>query len=83
MIDDIFHLDGSLKRGKHDLFQPQPIKGARAYYRNHIMHDWSDENCKIILGHVTAATEKGYPKLLIEDNIFSTNTLVSWRLFMI
>lgn len=33
------------------------------------MHDWSDENCRAILGHVVAAMDAGYSKLLIEDPI--------------
>lgn len=33
------------------------------------MHDWSDDNCKIILKHITAVMERGYSKILIEDHI--------------
>lgn len=43
--------------------------GARAYYFKHIMHDWSDDNCRVILKHTTAAMERGFSKLLIEDYI--------------
>ncbi|KAF4768306.1 hypothetical protein HAV15_002705 [Penicillium sp. str.  len=43
--------------------------GAHAYYFKHIMHDWSDDNCRVILKHTTAAMEKGFSKLLIEDYI--------------
>ncbi|KAF9889284.1 hypothetical protein FE257_007392 [Aspergillus nanangensis] len=69
VIEDIQHLDSDIQRVKHDFFKPQPVKGARAYYFKHIMHDWSDDNCRIILKHTTAAMEKGYSKLLIEDYI--------------
>jgi hypothetical protein len=43
--------------------------GARAYYFKHIMHDWSDENCRTILKHITAVMTRGYSKILIEDYI--------------
>lgn len=33
------------------------------------MHDWSDENCRKILGHTVAAMQRGYSKILIEDHI--------------
>ncbi|KAJ5945656.1 hypothetical protein N7454_002495 [Penicillium verhagenii] len=62
-------LDDSIQRVKHDFFTPQPIKYARVYYLKHILHDWSDDNCRIILGHITAAMEMGYSKILIEDHI--------------
>lgn len=43
--------------------------GARAYYFKHIMHDWSDDKCRVILKHITTAMERGFSKLLIEDYI--------------
>ncbi|OJZ88481.1 hypothetical protein ASPFODRAFT_44168 [Aspergillus luchuensis CBS 106.47] len=69
VIEDIQDLSKDIRRIKHDFFTPQPIKGARAYYLKNIMHDWSDENCRRILNHITSAMEKGYSKLLLEDYI--------------
>ncbi|KAJ5696845.1 hypothetical protein N7536_007257 [Penicillium majusculum] len=69
VIEDIQKLDSGIQRVKHNFFEPQPVKGARAYYFKHIMHDWSDDNCRVILKHTTAAMEKGFSKLLIEDYI--------------
>ncbi|PLB53889.1 S-adenosyl-L-methionine-dependent methyltransferase [Aspergillus steynii IBT 23096] len=69
VIDDIHTLDESIRRVKYDFFKPQPIKGARAYYFKHIMHDWSDENCRRILKHTINAMERGYSKVLIEDHV--------------
>ncbi|KAL4913627.1 S-adenosyl-L-methionine-dependent methyltransferase [Aspergillus aurantiobrunneus] len=43
--------------------------GARAYYLKHIMHDWSDENCRTILKQIVAVMERGFSKVLIEDHI--------------
>ncbi|KAJ5876791.1 hypothetical protein N7455_000256 [Penicillium solitum] len=69
VIEDIQKLDSGIQRVKHNFFEPQPVKGAHAYYFKHIMHDWSDDNCRVILKHTTAAMEKGFSKLLIEDYI--------------
>ncbi|KAF3406312.1 Demethylsterigmatocystin 6-O-methyltransferase [Talaromyces pinophilus] len=69
VIDDIQHLDGDIQRIKHSFFEPQPVQGARAYYFKHIMHDWSDDKCRVILRHITTAMERGFSKLLIEDYI--------------
>jgi hypothetical protein len=34
-------LDGlNIKAYEHSFFEPQPIKGARAYYLGSILHDW-------------------------------------------
>ncbi|KAJ5887223.1 hypothetical protein N7504_011270 [Penicillium tannophilum] len=69
VIEDIQTLDSDIQRVKHDIFTPQPVKGARAYYFKHIMHDWDDDHCRVILQHITAAMEAGYSKVLIEDYI--------------
>ncbi|KAJ6006798.1 hypothetical protein N7451_004742 [Penicillium sp. IBT 35674x] len=69
VIEDIQTLDEDIQRVKHDIFTPQPVKGARAYYFKHIMHDWDDDHCRVILQHITAAMQTGYSKVLIEDYI--------------
>ncbi|KAF5861654.1 hypothetical protein ETB97_012741 [Aspergillus alliaceus] len=69
VIDDIQELDVDIKKVKYDFFCPQPVKGARAYYFKHILHDWSDENCQEILTNTAAAMKRGYSKILIEDYI--------------
>ncbi|PWY65800.1 O-methyltransferase [Aspergillus eucalypticola CBS 122712] len=50
-----------------DLFQAQPIQGARTCYMKFILHDWSDEESRLILSHLGAAMKKGYSKLIIEE----------------
>ncbi|KAK6214344.1 hypothetical protein LQW54_004572 [Pestalotiopsis sp. IQ-011] len=54
---------------EHEFFTPQPIKGARAYFMRSVLHDWPDEQCRVILGHVKDAMEPGYSKILINDCI--------------
>ncbi|PYH73050.1 O-methyltransferase [Aspergillus vadensis CBS 113365] len=54
-----------------DLFQTQPIQGARTYYMKFILHDWSDEESRLILSHLGAAMKKGYSKLIIEEFVLA------------
>jgi hypothetical protein len=39
----------------HSMFEPQPIKGARAYYMRTVLHDWPDKQCLEALGHIRDA----------------------------
>ncbi|OJJ82982.1 uncharacterized protein ASPGLDRAFT_75047 [Aspergillus glaucus CBS 516.65] len=48
VIEDIRDLDQSIERIGFDLFDKQPIKGARTYYLKFILHDWNDEDCRKI-----------------------------------
>ncbi|KAK3934823.1 O-methyltransferase [Diplogelasinospora grovesii] len=51
----------------HDFFSPQPLKGARAYYFRSVLHDWDDDRCRIILGHIRDAMKPGYSKILVNE----------------
>ncbi|KAL4965975.1 S-adenosyl-L-methionine-dependent methyltransferase [Aspergillus stella-maris] len=53
----------------HDFFTPQPISGARVYYLHSILHNWTDESCKLILEMVKGAMKRGYSKLLIHEHV--------------
>ncbi|KAF2654853.1 S-adenosyl-L-methionine-dependent methyltransferase [Lophiostoma macrostomum CBS 122681] len=55
----------------HDFFTPQPIKGARAYFMRSVLHDWADEQCRVILGHLRDAMEPGYSRILINDCVLA------------
>ena len=62
----------------HNFFSPQPIKGARAYYMRYILHDWPDEQCRIILRHLKDAMEPGYSKILIHECVVADRD-ASWQ----
>ncbi|KAI1208247.1 S-adenosyl-L-methionine-dependent methyltransferase [Annulohypoxylon truncatum] len=52
----------------HDIFKPQPIIGARAYYLRAILHNWPDDKCIEILQNIKAGmTEES--KILIDDMV--------------
>ncbi|KAI6089581.1 S-adenosyl-L-methionine-dependent methyltransferase [Hypoxylon rubiginosum] len=63
--------DGRIELQVHDFFTPQPIRGARAYFMRSVLHDWPDEQCRKILGHLKGAMEPGYSKILISDCVVS------------
>jgi hypothetical protein len=64
-IDNIKKLDPVIVRQKHNFFEEQPVKSARAYYLRYIFHDWPDDECVTILKHIASAMQPGYSKLLI------------------
>ncbi|KAI2467819.1 S-adenosyl-L-methionine-dependent methyltransferase [Annulohypoxylon bovei var. microspora] len=63
--------DGRIELQAHDFFNPQPIRGARAYFMRSVLHDWPDEQCRKILAQLKDAMELGYSKILISDCIVS------------
>ncbi|MCJ1262498.1 hypothetical protein MMC22_002368 [Lobaria immixta] len=67
VIDDAQGLDSSIERMKHDMFEPQPIKGARIYFFHFIFHDWPDHHCHKILTQIAAAMTPGYSKLILGE----------------
>ncbi|KAK5203823.1 hypothetical protein LTS03_002419 [Exophiala xenobiotica] len=53
----------------YDIFTPQPVKGARAYYFHNICHDWPDTECIRFLTNTAKSMKKGYSRLLIDDYV--------------
>ncbi|KAK0665928.1 S-adenosyl-L-methionine-dependent methyltransferase [Cercophora samala] len=61
----------------HDMFTPQTIKGARAYYFRNVFHDWPDEKCKEILENLRPALSKD--SVVLIDDIVVPDVGASWR----
>lgn len=55
VINDIKDLAPAIQRSVHDFFEPQPIKGARAYFMCNVLHDWPNKQALQILKHVRDA----------------------------
>ncbi|KAI0400709.1 O-methyltransferase-domain-containing protein [Xylaria palmicola] len=70
--------DTRIELQAHDFFTPQPICGARAYFLRSVMHDWSDDKCRQILGHLKAAMTPGYSRILISDCVLA-NERAAWQ----
>lgn len=61
-------LAGRLALQGGDFFATAPA-GADAYLLKHIIHDWGDEACRTILGHIRAAMAPGARVLVVEQVI--------------
>ncbi|KAJ5223976.1 hypothetical protein N7468_008518 [Penicillium chermesinum] len=53
----------------YNFLDPQPIRGARAYYFRSIFHDWPDHICQKILRNTVAAMAPDYSRILIVDMV--------------
>ncbi|OTB08556.1 hypothetical protein M426DRAFT_7869 [Hypoxylon sp. CI-4A] len=62
-------LPPSIEVMTYDFFTEQPLRGARAYFYHHILHDWSDGKCLEILEQVTKVMKPGYSKILFHEMI--------------
>jgi len=65
-----------LKFQVHDFFSPQPIKDAAVFLLRYVLHNWSNDQAKVILHHLRAAAlpttrlvilEKIVPFASVED----------------
>jgi hypothetical protein len=68
---EFLSLHVSIQKVSQDFFtaQPDSCHGARVYLLHHILHNWSDDFCLLILGHLRTAMKPGYSKLLIHEYI--------------
>ncbi|MCJ1386033.1 hypothetical protein MMC17_009158 [Xylographa soralifera] len=55
----------------HNLFEPQPVKGARAYFTHIVFHTWTNTDAMKVLHNLAEAMERGYSKLLLHEKIIS------------
>ncbi|KAL2850673.1 S-adenosyl-L-methionine-dependent methyltransferase [Aspergillus pseudoustus] len=59
-----------IEKMAHNFFDPQPILGADIYLLARILHDWPDEQAKVILRRIREAMS-GSSTLFIFDRVFS------------
>lgn len=70
--------DGHIEAIAHDMFAPQPIKGARAYYMRSVLHDWPDHKVLEVLEQLKAVMTPGYTRLLLNEFVIK-NEKPDWR----
>lgn len=62
-------IDGALPDGiaaiGHNMFEPQPIRGAKAYYLRTVLHDWPDKQALDVLARIREA--------MAEDSVLLIN----------
>lgn len=56
----------------HDFFTKQPVKSAAAFLMRHILHDWPDEACVVILRQIRDAMQADTPLLVVDKAVHST-----------
>ncbi|KAM0319817.1 hypothetical protein ACHAO8_000859 [Botrytis cinerea] len=61
----------------HDFFTPQTVTGAKYYYMRNILHDYSDEKCRIILKHLKDAM--GPDSAILIDEMVIPETGAHWH----
>ncbi|KDN67897.1 putative O-methyltransferase [Colletotrichum sublineola] len=78
VLSQVQRIDNKIELIEYDFHTEQPVKGARAYYLHSVLHDWTDEVCRSILSHITAAMKPGYSKLLVNENVLPP-TGANWQ----
>ena len=87
IVQDLYSIDGAPKDDpryagiewiKHDFFAPQPVHGARIYYLRIVLHNWTDEQCVLILRNLRNAMTKGYSRVIIHECIMPERGAGSW-----
>ena len=62
-------IDGALSDGivaiGHNMFEPQPIRGAKAYYLRTVLHDWPDKQALDVLARIR--------EVMAEDSVLLIN----------
>ena len=53
----------------HDIFSPQSVPGAFIYYSHFVLHDFSDEKCRVLLKEVAKVMRPGYSRILLNETI--------------
>ncbi|KAF1983630.1 S-adenosyl-L-methionine-dependent methyltransferase [Aulographum hederae CBS 113979] len=82
-----FHApDTNIEVMAHDVREPQPVKGAAAYYFHRVMHNWPDETCVLMLKRVAEVMAPDSRILLAEtvvpDRVQSADTYPYWIDYM-
>jgi hypothetical protein len=66
-------IDGALPDGivaiGHNMFEPQPIRGAKAYYLRTVLHDWPDKQALDVLARIREAMTEDSVLLINEHTI--------------
>lgn len=60
----------------HNFFEPQPVRGAKAYYLRTVLHDWDDEKASQILRMTADAMDKD--SVLLIDDMALPDTGAHW-----
>lgn len=76
VIDNTNDLPSGIEAMKYNFFDPQPVKGAKAYYLRSVLHDWPDKQSRQILGNIRDAMSPDSLLLICETIQPETNMTV-------
>jgi hypothetical protein len=74
VIENITDLPDTIEPLKYDMFTPQPLSNARAYYLRSVLHDWPDIHCRKALTNIASAMGSTSRLLLNECVLAETGT---------
>jgi demethylsterigmatocystin 6-O-methyltransferase len=74
-VDELSSLD--IEAVAHDFMQPQPIRGAKVYYLRNVIHNWNDDNCKVILQQIRDAMADD--SVIMIDDVVMPQTGATWK----
>lgn len=70
VIDDIkTPLPDGITAMKHNFFDAQPVRGAKAYYMRTVLHDWPDKQALVALSHIREAMSEDSVLFIHEHTI--------------
>lgn len=72
-------LQGRVRSMAHDLFQPQPVKGADVYFLRWCFHNWSDKYSILMLQALVPALKKGATLMIQETIMPEPGTVALWK----
>lgn len=59
----------------YDFFDVQPVRGARTYALDNILHNWNDSLCEKILARIKDAMEPGYSKVIVQGIVMPATSV--------
>ncbi|MCJ1463901.1 hypothetical protein MMC07_002510 [Pseudocyphellaria aurata] len=84
VIDNAKDLPEGIEAMGHNMFVPQPVKGAKAYFMRMVLHDWPDDQARQILRGFKDAMTPESLLLICETVLPETNVaLVSAQMDLI
>ncbi|KAI6280403.1 hypothetical protein MCOR14_007684 [Pyricularia oryzae] len=71
-------IKSKIKFAAHDFFKPQPVTDAEVYFLRMVVHDWPDQDAKLILQQLGRVLEqRPQARILVMDTVLPTPGSIS------
>lgn len=67
MANAVEDLPSGIEAMKHNPFDLEPVKGAKAYYLSTFLHDWPDKQARRILSNIRGAMNEDSVLLILKN----------------